>query len=327
MGKDASREILGSNAGVDGEALGMRAVVVTEFGESEVLRVTEVPDLKEPKNGDVLVKVMAAGVNPVDTYIRSGSYGALPELPYTPGRDGAGVIVGTDKRVYLSGSLTGTYAEYCLASPDQVHRLPDSVTFEEGACLGVPCATAYHALFHKAQVKPGQKVLVRGASGGVGLAAVQLAKAMGCDVSGTAGSPEGRKMVLQAGAHIVCSHRDTVGSYDVILEMLANANLDLDLEQCAPRGIVVVIGSRGSVEIDPRLFMTGDITVTGMALATATTQERRRIFEGLGEALTKQTLSPVVAETFSLEQAPRAHQRVLEAGSTGNIVLTNALLD
>jgi NADPH2:quinone reductase len=172
----------------------MKAIRVNAFGGPEVLELAEVP-MPQAGPGEVLVRVHAGGVNPVETYIRAGKYARLPELPYTPGNDGAGVIeqVGPDvnefkpgDRVYTAGSISGTYAEFALCKKEQVHPLPAKVSFAQGAAMGTPYATAYRGLFQRACAKPGETVLVHGASGGVGTAAVQLARAHGLRVFGTA---------------------------------------------------------------------------------------------------------------------------------------------
>src|SRR5437867_4443981 len=157
----------------------MKAIRVHEFGGPEVLCLEEVP-APRPGAGQVLVRMHAIGVNPVETYIRSGTYARLPELPYTPGNDGAGVIaqVGSDvnefragDRVYTAGSISGTYAEFVLCKTEQVHRLPANVSFAQGAAMGTPYATAYRGLFQRADARPGETVLVHGARRGVGAAA------------------------------------------------------------------------------------------------------------------------------------------------------------
>src|SRR4051794_28285692 len=229
------------------------------------MRVAEVSD-PVAVTGQVVVRVRAAGVNPVDAYIRSGAYARLPTLPYTPGFDGAGEVesVGAGvtawapgDRVYIAalGSWVGTYTERMAYAPHQIFRLPDHVSFGQGASLGVPAATAHRALFGRAHGRRGETVLVHGASGAVGIAAVQLAKSAGMRVIGTAGTDEGRALVREHGADAVFDHRDparlsaikTVADGkgpDIILEMLANVNLDADLGLLAPGGRVIVIGSR-----------------------------------------------------------------------------------
>ncbi|TAK05513.1 MAG: NADPH:quinone reductase [Candidatus Manganitrophaceae bacterium] len=317
----------------------MKAIRVHQFGGPEVLKLEEVPDLR-PGRGEVLVRIKAIGVNPVDTYRRAGSN---PDLlrPYTPGSDAAGVIeaVGegvrrfkTGNRVYTSGTLTGAYAEAALCEEGQVHPLPESISFEQGAAIGVPYATAYRALFQKARAVPGETVLVHGATGGVGLAAVQLGRAAGMILIGTGGSEKGRALVSDQGAHHVLDHRapgylDEVRGLtggrgaDVILEMLSNVNLGKDLKVAAEGGRVVIIGSRGSVEINPRDAMSGDLTILGMMLFNATARELASIHAALGAGLENGTLRPVIGEKLPLAEAGRAHREVMEPGSYGKIVL------
>ena len=141
----------------------MRAVRVHEFGDPDVLRLEELPQ-PEPVEGEVLVRVQAAGVNPAETYVRAGAYTELPALPYTPGSDGAGVRVDTGERVYVTESLSGTYAEYALCREEDVRPLPDDLSYAQGAALGVPYATAYRALFQRAGATAGERVLIHGAS-------------------------------------------------------------------------------------------------------------------------------------------------------------------
>lgn len=318
----------------------MRAIRVNEFGDADVMRIEEtaLPDIGP---NQVLVKIAAAGVNPVDVYMRTGNYPRKPELPYTPGSDGAGTVevVGEGAtrfakgaRVYLAGSVTGTYAEYALCELNQVHPLPDQITFAQGAAVYVPYATAYRALFQRAHAEPGELVLVHGASGGVGIAAVQIARAAGMTVIGTAGTERGLELVKEQGAHHVLDHTDpsyleqlqklTFGlGVDVILEMLANVNLNRDLNVLAVGGRVVVIGSRGTVEIDPRLTMGRDASIHGMSLPNAQPQEMASIHAAIVAGLENGTLRPVVGQEFPLDQAPAAHDAVMKPGAHGKVVL------
>ena len=320
----------------------MNAIIVSEFGGPEVMRAAHVDDpVAEP--GRVVVRVRAAGVNPVDTYIRAGSYARLPALPYTPGFDGAGEVesVGAGvaewaagDRVYIAalGAWRGTYAERMACTPQQIFRLPAHVSFGQGASVGVPAATAHRALFGRAHARRGETVLVHGASGAVGLAAVQLAKAAGIRVIGTAGTEEGRSLILEHGADAVFDHRDparlsaikTVGDGrgpDVILEMLANVNLDADLGLLEPGGRVVVIGNRGRTEIDARQTMGKELSILGMALWNVPADEILGIHADLVAALADGSLRPVVGREFPLEQAARAHVTVMEPGARGKVVL------
>ena len=321
----------------------MQAIIVTEFGGPEVMRVVEVEN-PVAGAGQVVVRVRAAGVNPVDTYVRGGGYAWKPALPYTPGFDGAGEVdsVGAGvtgwapgDRVYIAalGARHGTYAERMVCTSQQIFRLPDRVSFGQGASIGVPAATAHRALFGRAHARAGETVLVHGASGAVGIAAVQLAKAAGLRVIGTAGTEEGRALVLEEGADAVFDHRDPARASamktvadgrgpDLILEMLANVNLDLDLGLLEPGGRVVVIGNRGRTEIDARQTMGKESSILGMSLWNVPPDDMLRIHQDLVSALAAGTLRPIVGREFPLENAPQAHVAALEPGAHGKIVLT-----
>jgi len=318
----------------------MKAIRVHAFGEPEVMSIEELPE-PTPGPGQVVVKLAAVGVNPVDTYIRSGQYRPDMKLPYTPGLDGAGTIsaVGPEvrhrqvgQRVYVSWSLSGTYGEQVLCREFQTHPLPDGITFAQGAAIGVPYGAAFRALFQRAHALPGESVLVHGASGGVGIAAVQLARAAGLTVIGTAGSEQGRELVLGQGAHHVLNHHDpgyldllqelTCGrGVDVILEMLANVNLGQDLPVLATGGRVVVIGSRDRVEIDPRDAMGREAAILGMTLYNASDKERASMHAAFAAGLANGTLRPVISRELPLAEAAAAHHAVMESSTFGKIVL------
>ena len=321
----------------------MRAIRVHQFGGPEVLKLGDVPD-PSPGPGRVVVQVHAAGVNPVDTYIRTGAYARKPPLPYTPGSDGAGTIeaVGPDvsrfrkgDRVYVikpADASGGTYAQRVLCSAAHVFPLPEAISFAQGAAVGVPYATAYRALFDRANAQPGETVLVHGATGGVGIAAVQLAAARGIRVIGTGGTEQGRKLVREHGAAHVLDHRAAgyldelmkltgARGVDVIIEMLANVNLGKDLTVLAPRGRVVVVGSRGSVEIDPRQTMGREASILGMSLFAAGDEPVFRANEAIVAGLANGTLRPIVGHEMPLSDAPAAHEAIMTAPAYGKIVL------
>ena len=318
----------------------MKAIRVHEFGGPEVLKFEDVATPK-PLGGEVLVHIHAAGVNPYDTYMRAGTYALRPTLPYTPGSDGAGTVeaVGEEvkkvrrgDRVYTGRTLSGAYAEYALALEEQVHPLPANIDFKQGAGIWVPYGTAYHALHHSAKAHASETALVHGASGGVGIATLQIARSMGLKVLGTAGTPKGLEIAKREGAHQVFDHRKSgyqeeilhttgIRGVDIILEMLANVNLSHDTKLLANNGRIIVIGSRGEVTINPRELMGRRASIRAFTLWGITPEEEVDIHAGLFAGLENGTLRPIVGKELPLAEATRAHKEILEAGSAGKIVL------
>lgn len=317
----------------------MKSIRVHEFGGPEVLRLEDIP-VPTPDAGQVLVRLRAIGINPVETYQRSGSNPAI-KLPWTPGMDASGVVEAVGPgvtrtkpgdRIYTSDTITGSYAEFALCEEKSIHRLPAGITFQQGAAINIPYATAYRALHHRARARAGEKVLIHGASGGVGIAATQIARAAGLMIIGTGGTDAGRKLVAEHGAHHVLDHRNpgyldqilqlTNGSgVDIILEMLSNVNLGKDLPLLARYGRVIVIGSRGDVQITPREMMKRDADIRAMTLFNATDDELASIHAALAAGLENETLRPVVGREMKLSDAAKAHVAVLEPGAYGKIIL------
>ena len=323
----------------------MRAIRVHQLGGPEVLTLETVPD-PTPASGEVLVRIRAAGVNPVDAYIHTGNYARKPPLPYTPGFDGAGEVesVGAGvtgfakgDRVYISGpgntvAGAGTYAEKATCIPSQLHHLPARTSFAQGAALGVPYCTAYRALFQRAHARPGETVLVHGATGGVGIACVQLARARGLFVIGSGGSDKGLAAVRENGADVVVNHR--VSGYtddimaatggrgvDLVVEMAAHVNLDRDLALLAKHGRVVVVGNRGKTEIDARQAMGRDAAILGMTLFNVSDADFVEIHAGLFAGLANGTLHPLIGREIPLADAAAAHRQVMEPGALGKLTL------
>jgi NADPH2:quinone reductase len=287
----------------------------------------------------------AIGVNPADTYVRTGTYAFYkPTLPYTPGFDGAGDVdavgpgvsgLAPGDRVLVSAlgaASTGTYAESVVADAGTVHPLPHDLSYGQGAAVGVPCVTAWRALFQKADVLPGETVLIHGASGGVGLPATQLAHDAGAVVIGTAGSAAGADLVRAAGADHVLDHTapgylDEVLSItagrgvQVIIEMLANENLERDLGVLAVRGRVVVVGSRGELAFTPRLTMLKEATILGTALWNASPAETAAALAAVAEKLSAGIIHPVVGTELPLREASLAHRQILRPPAHGKLVL------
>jgi len=218
-----------------------------------------------------------------------------------------------------------------------VHVLPDSLTFEQGAALWTPYGTAFHALFQIGlpKLEGPNIILVHGASGGVGTACVQFAKTLpNTIIIGTAGSTEGCERVLSQGANYAFNHHEenymeqilekTEGKgVDIILEMLANINLGKDLKILASRGRVVVIGSRGNVEITPRDLMSKRSEIRAVALPNATPDEVTAIIKGIQDGITKGSLVPVIGKTYKLQNAFQSHIDIMDnnLGSSGKLVI------
>ena len=322
----------------------MQAIRVHQVGGPEVMKLEEVPDPK-PGPGHVLVRLHAVGVNPLDAYVRAGTYAINPTLPFTPGSDGAGVVeaVGdgvkewkAGDRVYVFGTASGiregAYAQLAVCNTSQVHSLSENATFTQGAAIGTPYSTAYRALFQKARAIPGETVFIHGASGGVGIAAVQLAVARGLRVIGTASSGRGQDVVKQQGASQVLDHHapdylaqltaltDGRGP-EVILEMMANVNLVKDLTVLAPHGRIVIIGNRGALEFNPRATMQRDAVILGMMIPNASETELASIHAALVAGLANGSLKPVINQELPLKDAPRAHELLMQPGAYGKIVL------
>ena len=321
----------------------MKAIRVHKFGGPEVLKFeTDVPVPKVGDN-DVLVRVRAVGVNPVETYIRSGAYARKPQLPFILGNDCAGVVEGVGSKVtsfkqgdhvFTSQSHSGTYAYLTVAPVTKVHPLHKGLSFEQGAALSTPYLTAYRALIVRAAARPGETVLVHGASGGVGVAAIQIARAFGMTVLGTAGTGEGTELVRKAGAHFVFSHRqdgylDQIkeasgdNGVDVIIENAAHINLGNDLGLLARGGRVAVVGSRGPVEVNPRDTMSREAAVFGVMLFNSSEKELTEMHAAIQGGMEAGWLRPIVGKKFPLEKASEAHENIITgSGALGKMVLT-----
>ena len=322
----------------------MKAIRAHAFGGPEVLQLDDVDD-PSPGAGEVVIDVKAAGVNPADTYMRGGAYAIVPDLPYTPGGDAAGVIsaIGDGVTKFKIGDrvfagvavgfrMQDCYAEKVLRKADDVVVLPDSVGFAEGAALGVPYATAHYGLFSRGGAKAGETVFIHGASGSVGTAAIQLAKRVGLTVIGSGGSERGRKLILDEGADHAVDHtaegyidqvKALTGSKgpEIILEMLANVNLASDLDLVAKYGRIIIIGNRGEITINPRMTMMKELDIRGLALFNGSRTQMEEIMRDLLAGLADGSLRPVVGREMPLADAAKSHEAVLEPGAFGKIVL------
>ena len=322
----------------------MKAIRAHSFGGPEVLQLETVDD-PVPGLGEVVVEVRAAGVNPADTYMRSGTYAIRPELPYTPGGDAGGVICakGPDvthhkvgDRVFvgtaLSFDLTGCYAEKVKRRASEVLPLAEGISFAQAATFGVSYPTAHYALFERGGAKAGETVFIHGASGSVGSSAIQLAKRAGLRVVGSAGTAKGLELVRAEGVDHAVNHTEAGYMNDVrrvtggngpelILEMLANVNLAADMDLAAKYGRIIVIGNRGEITVNPRVAMMKELDIRGIALWNATAAQIEPIMRDILAGVADGSLRPVVSREMRLSEAAAAHLAVLEHGIGGKIVL------
>ncbi len=322
----------------------MKAIRAHSFGGPEVLRLEEVDDPRAGP-GEVVIEVRAAGVNPADTYMRNGTYAIVPDLPYTPGGDAAGIVsaVGDGGEAFsvgdpvfvgtaMSMDLTGCYAQKVKRKAKEVVRLPEGVSFAQAATFGVSFTTAHYALFARGGARAGERLFIHGASGSVGTSAIQLAKRAGLTVIGSGGTAEGLELILAEGADLAVDHtkegyleevrRFTEGQGpDLILEMLANVNLAADMDLAAKFGRIVVIGNRGEITVNPRVAMMKELDIRGIALWNASPDQVAPMVTDILAGVAEGSLRPVVGREMPLAEAAAAHVAVLEPGVLGKIVL------
>jgi NADPH:quinone reductase len=319
----------------------VKAIQVKEFGKPNVLQVVELTD-PSPEAGQVLIRVHAAGVSPLDTYVREQSHGApTPPLPYIPGFECAGEVIAiapdvtkfkVGDRVYANPFL-GAYSELLVQDAHAIFLMPDAISSEQGTVVANSYPTAYYALFNLAKAKAGETVFVHGASGAAGSAAVQIARAAGMRVVGSAGSAQGLTMIEQEGVHLAVNHREpdylekamafTEGKgFDVILEMNATQKLADDVNLVGTFGRIIVIGgTNGSLSFDPTPLLWKGASVIGLYMGLASSEETQQIHAAIYQGLDRGELRPQVSQSFSLADVAKAHEAVHQSSSAGKIVL------
>ncbi|MFB6235689.1 MAG: NADPH:quinone reductase [Halopenitus sp.] len=323
----------------------MRAVRYHGHGDESVLTLEDV-DQPSPAPDQALVRIEAASVNPIDTYIRAGNVSPPGGLPHVGGSDLAGVVeaVGDEvtglepgDRVYATGLglfSPGTYTEYTVAPESQLAPLPEGVEFRDAAAGAMAFATAWRALVTRGDLELGDVALVHGASGGVGHAAVQVAKAAGAFVVGTAREGESADLAREYGADAVVDYRsdDLAGDLeaatngrevDVVFEPHADLHLEANLDRLARGGRIVVIGEENPIEIDAGVSMTAkqaDADLRFMSLM-ASPDDQVPILERVGERLADERFSVEIDEVFGLDELPAAHQELMSSGTLGKIVI------
>ncbi len=324
----------------------MKAIFVHKFGLENPMILEEI-DIPKPKSGQLLVKLGASGVNPSDVATRSGQshHSSHMKTPYIPGLEAAGEIIelGDEVKEFHVGQrvfgrcLGGSYSEFVCLDASVASVLPDSYSFEEGAGITLPLRTAWNALVIKAKVTPGETVLVQGGAGGVGMATIQLARAMGCRVFATVSSSKKASFCTKLGATETINYKEedfiekclelTKGlGVDVIVETAANENFHLDLKAIKVNGRIVLMGAglgknpradflvSDMIEKDARIF-----GITGVNLA----KKMPFIVPKFSSLLEKGTIKFHVDKVFSLEHANDAHKLMLNGNFLGKLVLAS----
>ena len=302
----------------------MRAIVLRETGGPDKLEVAEVPD-PEPGEGEVVLQVRAAGVNFADVLVRQGRYPQPPELPTIPGSEVAGEVDGRRVMALPSG---GGYAEKVAVDERLLVPLPNGASFEEGAGFVLTFLTAWIPLTRQVRVGEGSVVLVHAGSGGVGSAAIQLAKHLGAEVVATASTEEKRRVALEQGA-------DQAVGYDEFLEKV-RANVVLDpvggeiftqsFGVLKPLGTVVALGFAGGwwEPMDPAPLVGRNLGMQGFYLGRLMRHDPELVREAIGEVLelwSSGVVKPLVGATFPLEGAAEAHALIEARRHVGKVIL------
>ncbi|HZT51747.1 MAG TPA: NADPH:quinone oxidoreductase family protein [Stellaceae bacterium] len=329
----------------------MKAVVCREFGPPETLRLEDWPD-PVPGPGQVAVAARAIGVNYPDVLVVAGRYQLLPPRPFVPGKELAGIVAavgpGVDRfrpgdRV-LAELEHGAFAEVAVANAAQCYSVPDAISFEDAAAMGIVYQTAYFALMDRAQYQPGEIVLVTGAGGGVGMAALQLAKARGAVVLAGVTRPERAAIARAAGADAIidlgrpdlrdslrAQVREATGGRmaDIVLDPAGGDVFDAALRALAWRGRLVVIGfAAGRIpEVRVNYLLVKNIAVSGLQWSDYRDRWPERVAAVQAELFALRAagaLRPAIAARLPLAQCAHALARLAEGAVLGKIVLTVA---
>lgn len=319
----------------------MKAVVYNQQGSPSVLELVELekPTIKE---NEIIIEIGASGINPVDTYFRSGIR-PVDSFPQIPHFDFGGKIIevgaGITKwnvgdRVWAS-NIKGTAAEFVVAKEEQVFPLPDHLSYIEGAALAMAFMTAHLALFHRAQLKKDEKILIFGGAGAVGHAAIQLARSKGAYTIATAGNAEKAALATAAGANEVIIYKEenvsskvktlTDGAgVDVIVDVSLSDNIEQDLQMIANGGRIVAVGSpkNNSPELPWRLLNFKNVSLLGILLFTIPMQYQIEAGKEISSLFAEKKLKALVGKTFPFSEAAKAHEAVEAHKYNGSIVIT-----
>ena len=321
----------------------MRAIVFAQTGGPEVLAQADVPK-PEARPGGVVIKNHAIGVNFADTRFRQGTYTVKPKLPDIPGMEAAGVIEAVGEGVTnlrpgmrVAAFTSRAYAEYCASPAFMTIPLPDSVSFVDGAAFLIQALTAYHLLYTVDTIRPGRSVLVHAAAGGVGLAAVQLAKAAGARVFGTVSSDSKAALAKEAGADVVINYvKDKFADevlrltedrgVDLILDAVGKPTFEEGLRCLAPFGHIALYGRAGGAPDPLNLSVLSPKSqkVSAFSLPTLTRgfpDKTRESAERCFALMREGRLKVYISRTYPLAQAAEAHRYLESRESTGKLIL------
>jgi NADPH:quinone reductase-like Zn-dependent oxidoreductase len=317
----------------------VRAVVITRAGPPEVLRVEERPD-PEPGPGQVAIDVRACGVNFADTMARVGLYPDAPDLPAVVGYEVAGTVVGSGERV-LAGTRFGGYASRVVVGEEDVVPLPERLSFEQGAAIPVNYATAWAGLVRYGGLQAGERVLLQAAAGGVGIAAIQLAKRFGAEVYGAA-SPAKHDAVRAQGAVAVDYGQRGLPKFDLVMDAVGGRSFRRSYDLLNPGGRLIAFGASAVMSGEKRNLITAaraalrmprfnlikqmsaSKSVIGLNMLTLWDHAGtlRRWIDPLVELMEDGTIQPVVAAAVPFDAAPEAHRMIAERRNVGKVVLT-----
>ena len=302
----------------------MKAIVVHQPGGPEMLKYEDAPR-PEPKQDEILIRTMAAGVNPVDAYIRSGRYGG--EMPYIPGMDVAGVVekvgsaitkfkAGDPVYAYLSFKEQGAYAQFTIAKENETAIKPKNISFEQAAAVPLAATTAWQALIDTAGLKAGQTVLIFGGSGGVGHFAIQIAKARGAKVIATASTQHQALLkklgVDQAIDYAKTKFEDVVKDVDVVLEATRSDSMSRSYGVVKKGGFIVSItGPPDQTQLEQH----------GLRGSSMMAHPDAHVLEELTKLIEANKLTPIVSQVFPLADASKAHEQIETHHTPGKIVL------
>jgi NADPH:quinone reductase len=324
----------------------MKAILCEKFAPLDELTLADVPD-PQPGPGQVVVRVRAAGVNFADALLVQGLYQAKPSFPFIPGSEFAGEVIavgeGVDAfepggRVMGYGSGVGAFAERAVADVAGLMPLPDSLGFEEAAGLLCAHGTAHHALKQRAALRPGETLLVLGAAGGTGLAAVQIGRAMGATVIAAASTPEKLELAREHGADVLIDYsqqdlrsavKELTGGkgVDVVYDPVGGDAFDACTRSMARNGRLLVIGfASGTIPQFPvNLALVKEYSVVGVFWGNFVKAEPAVFAENMRELLAwvqEGRIRTEVSERVSLRDTPTALKRLMKRQATGKVVIT-----